>query len=104
MVRVDNVAFGIYSKLPESIPEEIEVDLLDSLDTGVVLVGGAGYAGVAVAFLVRSIAGKIGMDTIALDNTNARYPETGRRAPDYQEQGQPDLRDGGGATGAGRRS
>ena len=75
IVRVDNVAFGIYSKLPESIPEEIEVDLLDSLDTGVVLVGGAGYAGVAVAFLVRSIAGKIGMDTIALDNTNARYLE-----------------------------
>ena len=75
MVRVDNVAFGIYSKLPERIPEEIEVDLLDSLDTGVVLVGGAGYAGVAVAFLVRSIAGKIGMDTIALANTNARYLE-----------------------------
>ena len=75
IVRVDNVAFGIYSKLPESIPEEIDVDLLDSLDTGVVLVGGAGYAGVAVAFLVRSIAGKIGMDTIDLENTNARYLE-----------------------------
>ena len=75
IVKVDNVAFGIYSKLPESIPEEIDVDLLDSLDTGVVLVGGAGYAGVAVAFLVRSIAGKIGMDTIDLDNTNARYLE-----------------------------
>ena len=75
IVRVDNVAFGIYSKLPETIPEEIDIDLLDSLDTGVVLVGGAGYAGVAVAFLVRSIAGKIGMDTIDLDNTNARYLE-----------------------------
>ena len=73
MVRVSNVAFGIYSKLPESIPEEIDVELLDNLDTGVVLVGSAGYAGVAVAFLVRSIAGKIGMDTIGLDNTNARY-------------------------------
>ncbi len=75
MVRVSNVAFGIYSKLPERIPEEIDVELLDSLDTGVVLVGSAGYAGVAVAFLVRSIAGKIGMDTIGLDNTNARYLE-----------------------------
>lgn len=75
IVRVNNVAFGIYSKLPESIPEEIDVELLDSLDTGVVLVGGAGYAGVAVAFLVRSIAGKIGMDTISLENTNARYLE-----------------------------
>ena len=75
IVRVDNVAFGIYSKLPKRIPQEIDADLLDSLDTGVVLVGGAGYAGVAVAFLVRSIAGKIGMDTIALDNTNARYLE-----------------------------
>ena len=75
IVRVDNVAFGIYSKLPASIPEEIGVDLLGSLDTGVVLVGGVGYAGVAVAFLVRSIAGKIGMDTIGLENTNARYLE-----------------------------
>ena len=75
IVRVDNVAFGIYSDLPESIPEEIGVELLDSLDTGIVLVGAAGYAGVAVAFLVRSIAGKVGMDTIALENTNARYLE-----------------------------
>ena len=75
IVRVDNVAFGIYSDLPESIPEEIGVEMLDSLDTGVVLVGGAGYAGVAVAFLVRSIAGKVGMETIDLDNTNARYLE-----------------------------
>ena len=75
IVRVDNVAFGIYSDLPESIPEEIGVEMLDSLDTGVVLVGSAGYAGVAVAFLVRSIAGKIGMETIDLDNTNARYLE-----------------------------
>lgn len=75
IVRVDNVAFGIYSDLPESIPEEIDVELLDSLDTGVVLVGGTGYAGVAVAFLVRSIAGKVGMDTISLGNTNARHLE-----------------------------
>ena len=75
IVRVDNVAFGIYSDLPETIPEEIDIEMLDSLDTGVVLVGGAGYAGVAVAFLVRSIAGKIGMDTIDLDNTNARHLE-----------------------------
>ncbi len=75
IVRVNNVAFGIYSDLPETIPEEIGVELLDTLDTGVVLVGGAGYAGVAVAFLVRSIAGKIGMETIDLENTNARYLE-----------------------------
>ena len=75
IVRIDNVAFGIYSDLPETIPEEVGVELLDSLDTGVVLVGGAGYAGVAVAFLVRSIAGKVGMETIDLENTNARYLE-----------------------------
>ena len=75
IVRVNNVAFGIYSDLPETIPDEIDVELLDSLDTGVVLVGGAGYAGVAVAFLVRSIAGKIGMETIDLEHTNARYLE-----------------------------
>ena len=73
MVRVDNVAFGIYSNVPAEIPENIDVDFLAELDTGIVLVGGAGYAGVAVAFLVRSIAGKIGMDTVGLGNTNARY-------------------------------
>ena len=73
MVRVNNVAFGIYSDTPALIPKDVDVEFLGENDTGIVLVGSAGYAGVAVAFLVRSIAAKIGMDTITLANTNARY-------------------------------
>ena len=73
MARVDNVAFGIYSSMPEMIPNKIDAELLDSLHTGIVLVGGTGYNGLAVSFLIRSIAGKTGMETIDLGRTNARY-------------------------------
>ena len=73
LARVDNVAFGIYSSMPEWIPNKIDAELLDGLHTGIVLVGGTGYNGLAASFLIRTIAGKIGMDTIDLGKTNARH-------------------------------
>ena len=73
MVRVNNVAFGIYSSMPDRMPNKLDVELLDGLHTGVVLVGATGYSGFAVSFLIRSVASKIGMETIDIGDTNARH-------------------------------
>ena len=73
MVRVNRLAFAVYGNLPVAIPEEIGVEFLKSHDAGIVLVSGTGYPGVGVAFMLRSIAGKLGMETIILGNTNARH-------------------------------
>ena len=73
MVRVETVAYAVYAALPEDIPSQIDVQFLNDTSTGIVLVSGTNYPGVAVAFLVRSIASKLGMDTIDIGNTNARY-------------------------------
>ncbi len=75
MIRVDTLAFGVYGDLPAAIPERIDVDFLQRHKTGVVMVSQTGYAGLAVSFLLRSIASKTGMETIALGRTNARYLE-----------------------------
>ena len=73
MVMVETVAYAVYAAVPENIPSEIDVQLLNDTSAGIVLVSGTNYPGVAVAFLVRSIASKLGMDTIDIGNTNARY-------------------------------
>ena len=76
IVQVETVAFGVYGDLPEEMPATgMDAAFFDETGLGVVMVSGANYPGVAVAFLVRSIAGQLGMDTIALGETgdNARH-------------------------------
>ena len=76
IVRVETVAFGVYGDLPEEMPETgMDAAFFDESDIGLIMVSGVNYPGVAVAFLVRSIAGQLGMETIELGDTNdnARY-------------------------------
>lgn len=71
IVQVETVAFGVYGDLPEETPAAgLDAAFFDETGLGVVMVSGANYPGVAVAFLVRSIAGQLGMDTIRLGETN----------------------------------
>ena len=76
IVQVETAAFGVYGDLPEEMPAAgMDAAFFDETGLGVVMVSGANYPGVAVAFLVRSIAGQLGMDTIRLGETgdNARH-------------------------------
>ena len=76
IVQVQTVAFGVYGDLPEETPPTgMDAAFFDETGLGVVMVSAAAYPGVAVAFLVRSIAGQLGMETIRLGETsdNARH-------------------------------
>lgn len=71
VVQVETVAFGVYGDIPEEMPATgMDAAFFDETGLGVVMVSAAGYPGVAVAFLIRSIAGQLDMDTIRLGETN----------------------------------
>ncbi len=75
MVRVEKLAFAVYGKPPALIPNEVGTKFIDEHHATLVMVSSTGYPGIGVAFLLRSIAGELGMETIDLGNTNARYAQ-----------------------------
>ena len=75
-IGAQRLAFAIYGDTPIDITQEIDFRLLTLHDVGIVIVGQTSYPGFALSFLVSAIAGRIGMETIELGNTNARYLET----------------------------
>ncbi len=75
-IGAQRLAFAIYGDVPIDISQEIDFRFLTLHDVGMVIVGQTSYPGFALSFLVSTIAGRIGMETIELGNTNARYLET----------------------------
>ena len=75
-IGAQRLAFAIYGDVPIDIMEEIDFRFLTLHDVGMVVVAQTGYPGFALSFLVKTIAGRIGMETIALGSANARYLET----------------------------
>lgn len=70
------LAFAIYGDAPIDITQEIDFRLLTLHDVGIVTVAQTSYPSFALSFLVSTIAGRLGMETIDLGNTNARYLAT----------------------------
>ena len=70
------LAYAIYGDAPIDITQEIDFRLLTLHDVGIVTVAQTSYPGFALSFLVSTIAGRLGMETIDLGSTNARYLAT----------------------------
>ena len=75
-IGAQRLAFAIYGDVPIDITQEIDFRFLTLHDVGMVTVAQTGYPGFALSFLVKTIAGRIGMETIELGSANARYLET----------------------------
>ena len=75
-IGAQRLAFAIYGEAPIDITREIDFRFLTLHDVGMVIVAQTGYPGFALSFLVKTIAGRIGMETIDLGSANARYLET----------------------------
>ena len=75
-IGAQRLAFAIYGDVPIDISQEIDFRFLTLHDVGMVIVAQTGYPGFALSFLVKTIAGRIGMETIELGSANARYLET----------------------------
>ena len=75
-VGAQKLAFAIYGDVPIDIAQEIDFRFLTLHDVGMVIVAQTGYPGFALSFLVKTVSGRIGMETIELGSANARYMET----------------------------
>ena len=75
-IGAQRLAFAIYGDVPIDITQEIDFRFLTLHDVGMVTVAQTGYPGFALSFLLKTIAGRIGMETIELGSANARYLET----------------------------
>ena len=75
-IGTQRLAYAIYGDVPIDITKEIDFRFLTLHDVGMVAVGQTSYPSFALSFLVSTIAGRLGMETIDLGNTNARYLET----------------------------
>ena len=75
-IGAQRLAFAIYGDVPIDIMQEIDFRFLTLHDVGMVTVAQTSYPGFALSFLVSTIAGRIGMETIELGSTNARHLET----------------------------
>ena len=73
LVRVDTVGFGLYVDSPIEVSDRFGLDFLDDAGYGVLMVSRSSYSGFVVAFMLGVVAGQIGMETIDIGNTNARY-------------------------------
>ena len=75
-IGTQRLAYAIYGDVPIDITKEIDFRFLTLHDVGMVIVGQTSYPSFALSFLVSTIAGRLGMETIDLGNTNARYLAT----------------------------
>ena len=73
LVRVDAVAFGVYTDALVDVPEAFDTELIRQTDAGVVFVSHSTYPGMLVSFLLGIAGGRTGMELIELQDTNARY-------------------------------
>ena len=73
IVRVQNVAFGIYVDTPIEVPDKLDEAFFKESDAAIVMVSNPGYPGVVVSFLLKIVSGRVGMESIAIGNTAARY-------------------------------
>jgi len=73
LIKVDNVAFGAYADSDLTVPASIGDEFFQEAGVGVVFVSKSGYPGFLVSYLLRSVANRIGLETIEIGDTNARY-------------------------------
>ena len=73
LVRVNTLGFGVYTDAPIEVPESFDREFLESSVYGVLFVSNSDYSGLVVAYMLGVIADRVGMETIEIGSTNARY-------------------------------
>jgi hypothetical protein len=72
-VGVHNVAFGMYADSSLEVPDELDEEFFKESEVAVVTVSNPGYPGFVVSFLLKMVSGRVGMESIELGDTAARY-------------------------------
>ena len=72
-VKVDSLVFGVYVDALSTVPEVLDHDFLTEADASIFFVSNSGYPGPIVSFLLGTVGGQVGLETIDLGDTEARY-------------------------------
>jgi hypothetical protein len=68
-----NHKFGLSGKYGIKVPDKLDEAFFKESDAGIVMVSNPGYPGVVVSFLLKIVSGRVGMESIEIGNTAARY-------------------------------
>ena len=72
-VGVHNVAFGIYADASVGVSDGLNEEFFKEAEVAIVMVSNPGYPGVVVSFLLKMVSGRVGMESIEIGDTAARY-------------------------------
>ena len=72
-VKVDSLVFGVYADSPSTVPEALDNEFLTEADVGLFFVSNSGYPGFVVSFLLGTVGGRVGLETIDLGDSKAHY-------------------------------
>ena len=73
LVRVDSLAFAIYTDDPLSMSTELSYDSILNSGSGILFVSQSGYPGPIVSFMLGVMSDRTDLELIELATTNARY-------------------------------
>ena len=72
-VKVDSLVFAVYVDALSTVPEILNHDFLTVARASIFFVSNSGYPGPIVSFLLGTVGGQVGLETIDLGDTQARY-------------------------------
>ena len=72
-VKVDSLVFGLYTDVPSTVPESLGREFLMEADASIFFVSDSGYPGFIVSFLLGTVGGRVGLETIDLGDAKVRY-------------------------------
>lgn len=72
-LNVDSLVFGAYADAISTVPEIIDNEFLTEVDAGILFVSNSGYPGFVVSLLLSTVGGRVGLETIDLGYSTARY-------------------------------
>ena len=72
-VKVHSLVFGVYADAPFTVPDTLDREFLTEADASIFFVSNSGYPGPIVSFLLSTVGGQVGLETIDLGDTEARY-------------------------------
>ena len=72
-LRANTLGFGVYGESPIEVPQQIDREFLADSGTSAVFVSRSSYPGLLVSFILRTVAGRSGLESVELGDLNVYH-------------------------------
>jgi hypothetical protein len=72
-VRLESLVYGVYADAPLTVPATLDHDFLTQAGASISFISNSGYPGFIVSFLLGTVGGRVGLDTVDLGGSKVRY-------------------------------